>query len=152
MQSQGDICNFNKQLNSISAGNLDLTTLLTQIRSYRIFKVINYIGKDYILMKVSLKYGSSKISKNGLVSKSAANQCIWFCNHHWDLHCNNCHDHWMCTHYSWLPVTFSTTMPLITTNTKDNTNPWCIHRVKWRHISAVAIRSPFCRSRPSYCA
>jgi len=27
-----------------------------------------------------------------------------------------------------------------------------IHRVKWRHISMVAIRSPFCRSRPSYCA
>jgi len=27
-----------------------------------------------------------------------------------------------------------------------------IHRVKWRHISTVAIRSPFCRSRPSYCA
>jgi len=27
-----------------------------------------------------------------------------------------------------------------------------IHSVKWRHISVVAIRSPFCRSRPSYCA
>ena len=27
-----------------------------------------------------------------------------------------------------------------------------IHRVKWRHISVVAIRWPFCRSRPSYCA
>jgi len=27
-----------------------------------------------------------------------------------------------------------------------------VHRVKWRHISMVAIRSPFCRSRPSYCA
>jgi len=27
-----------------------------------------------------------------------------------------------------------------------------IDRVKWRHISMVAIRSPFCRSRPSYCA
>jgi len=27
-----------------------------------------------------------------------------------------------------------------------------IHRVKWRHISMVAIRSPFCRSSPSYCA
>jgi len=27
-----------------------------------------------------------------------------------------------------------------------------INRVKWRHISMVAIRSPFCRSRPSYCA
>ena len=24
-------------------------------------------------------------------------------------------------------------------------------RVKWRHISMVAIRSPFCRSTPSYC-
>ena len=29
---------------------------------------------------------------------------------------------------------------------------FAIHRVKWRHISMVAIRSPFCRSRPSYCA
>jgi len=28
----------------------------------------------------------------------------------------------------------------------------CIDRVKWRHISMVAIRSPFCRSTPSYCA
>jgi len=27
-----------------------------------------------------------------------------------------------------------------------------VHRVKWRHISMVAIRSPFCRSTPSYCA
>jgi len=27
-----------------------------------------------------------------------------------------------------------------------------IDRVKWRHISMVAIRSPFCRSTPSYCA
>jgi len=27
-----------------------------------------------------------------------------------------------------------------------------IDRVKRRHISMVAIRSPFCRSRPSYCA
>jgi len=27
-----------------------------------------------------------------------------------------------------------------------------IHRVKWRHISVVAIRLPFCRSPPSYCA
>jgi len=27
-----------------------------------------------------------------------------------------------------------------------------IDRVKLRHISMVAIRSPFCRSRPSYCA
>ena len=27
-----------------------------------------------------------------------------------------------------------------------------IDMVKWRHISMVAIRSPFCRSRPSYCA
>ena len=27
-----------------------------------------------------------------------------------------------------------------------------IDRVKWRHISMVAIRSIFCRSRPSYCA
>jgi len=27
-----------------------------------------------------------------------------------------------------------------------------IHRVKWRHISVVAIRSPFCWSTPSYCA
>jgi len=27
-----------------------------------------------------------------------------------------------------------------------------IDRVKWRHISMVAIRSSFCRSRPSYCA
>ena len=27
-----------------------------------------------------------------------------------------------------------------------------IHRVKWRHISVVAIRSPFCRSTSSYCA
>ena len=27
-----------------------------------------------------------------------------------------------------------------------------IDRVKWRHISMVAIRSPFCRSAPSYCA
>ena len=26
-----------------------------------------------------------------------------------------------------------------------------IDRVKWRHISMVEIRSPFCRSRPSYC-
>jgi len=26
-----------------------------------------------------------------------------------------------------------------------------IDRVKWRHISMGAIRSPFCRSRPSYC-
>jgi len=29
---------------------------------------------------------------------------------------------------------------------------YAIHMVvKWRHISMVAIRSPFCRSRPSYC-
>jgi len=27
-----------------------------------------------------------------------------------------------------------------------------IDRVKWRHISMVAIRSPFCRSTPSHCA
>jgi len=27
-----------------------------------------------------------------------------------------------------------------------------IDRVKWRYISMVAIRSPFCKSRPSYCA
>jgi len=27
-----------------------------------------------------------------------------------------------------------------------------VDRVKWRHISVVAIRSPFCRSTPSYCA
>jgi len=27
-----------------------------------------------------------------------------------------------------------------------------IDRVKWCHISVVAIRLPFCRSRPSYCA
>jgi len=27
-----------------------------------------------------------------------------------------------------------------------------IHRVKWRHISVVAIRLPFCRSTLSYCA
>jgi len=27
-----------------------------------------------------------------------------------------------------------------------------VDRVKWRHISMVAIRLPFCRSRPSYCA
>ena len=27
-----------------------------------------------------------------------------------------------------------------------------IDRVKWRHICLVAIQSPFCRSRPSYCA
>jgi len=27
-----------------------------------------------------------------------------------------------------------------------------IDRVKWRHISMVTIRSPFCRSTPSYCA
>ena len=38
-----------------------------------------------------------------------------------------------------------------------NSRPCCrkcrhIHRVKWRHISVVAIRSPFCRSTPSYCA
>jgi len=30
--------------------------------------------------------------------------------------------------------------------------PSCIDGVKWRHISVVAIRSPFCRSRPLYCA
>jgi len=29
---------------------------------------------------------------------------------------------------------------------------YIIDRVKSRHISMVAIRSPFCRSRPSYCA
>jgi len=36
-----------------------------------------------------------------------------------------------------------------------NTVFWAFHttdRVKWRHISIIAIRSPFCRSRPSYCA
>jgi len=27
-----------------------------------------------------------------------------------------------------------------------------IHRVKWRNISMVTIRSLFCRSKPSYCA
>ena len=27
-----------------------------------------------------------------------------------------------------------------------------IHRVKWCHISVVAIRSPFCGATPSYCA
>jgi len=42
---------------------------LTQNRSYRTFKVINYFAKKYILMKVSLKYGSSKIRKKGLISK-----------------------------------------------------------------------------------
>jgi len=26
-----------------------------------------------------------------------------------------------------------------------------IHRVKWRHISVVAVRSPFCGATPSYC-
>jgi len=34
--------------------------------------------------------------------------------------------------------------------------PWVktchIDKVKWRHTSMVAIRWPFCRSRPSYCA
>ena len=30
--------------------------------------------------------------------------------------------------------------------------PFVSDRVKWRHISMVEIRSPFCRSRPSYCA
>ena len=29
---------------------------------------------------------------------------------------------------------------------------WRILRVKWSHIYVVAIRSPFCRSTPSYCA
>jgi len=29
---------------------------------------------------------------------------------------------------------------------------YAIHRVIWRHISVVAVRSPFCRSTPSYCA
>jgi len=28
----------------------------------------------------------------------------------------------------------------------------CLYRVKWRHTSVVAIRSPFCGATPSYCA
>jgi len=31
-------------------------------------------------------------------------------------------------------------------------DPTTIHRVKWRHISVVAIRPPFCGATPSYCA
>jgi len=27
-----------------------------------------------------------------------------------------------------------------------------IHRVKWRHISVAAVRSPFCTATLSYCA
>jgi len=34
---------------------------------------------------------------------------------------------------------------------KSVTISWPIDREKWRHISVVAIRSPFCRSTPSYC-
>jgi len=53
----------------------DLMALLTQIGSCDTFKVIN-LKKKYIVMKVSVKYGSSAIGKNGLVSKCQAIKCM----------------------------------------------------------------------------
>jgi len=45
--------------------------------------------------------------------------------------------------YVYLSQWFILTLSRLSTKVK------VIHRVKWRHISMVAIRLPFCRSRPS---
>jgi len=56
-------------LRAIRLADWNLTALLTQIISYRTFKVTDYFEKKYISVEVRFKYDIWKINCKGLISK-----------------------------------------------------------------------------------